>query len=332
MTLKIFFRALYGICIGKTDEKRKKLLQERKKYGILTEKLQGERKMHGWLVVNGFLQSNKFDELYAFLSRAAESEGIVLQRKTSVELFSAAESDFFAGEKPDFVLFWDKDYFLAKRLENAGIKLFNSAEGVRLADDKRLTALALQGRVKTPATLIAPTTFEGVGYSDDGFLRTAARTLGFPMVVKEAFGSFGQQVYLAADERALKTIVQTVGYKPLLLQEYISESAGRDVRINVVGGRVFCAVLRQNPNDFRSNISGGGAAEYYRPTKKQEEAAIAACEALGLDFAGVDVLFGKGGEPLICEVNSNPHFKSTFDCTGKDMSVEILRYIKERLQ
>ena len=90
--------------------------------------------------------------------------------------------------------------------------------------------------------------------------------------------------------------------------------------------------MRQNPNDFRSNISGGGTAEPYQPTPAQKRAAIAACKALGLEFAGVDVLFGRDGEPLICEVNSNPHFKSTFDCTGLDMSAAILRRIKERLQ
>ncbi len=284
--------------------------------------------MKGWLVVNGFLQSNKFDELYAFLGRAAVSLGIDLEKKTSTELFGCVDA---LVDKPDFVLFWDKDYALAKRLENAGIRCFNSAEGVRLADDKTLTALALSGKVKTPKTMIAPLTFEGVGYIDLFFLARAEMELGYPMVVKEACGSFGKQVYLAKNEAELRALVAGFGYKPFLLQEYIACSAGRDLRINVVGDRVLCAILRENDSDFRSNITGGGKARAYKFSAAQADAAVAACRALGLDFAGVDVLFGEGGEPLVCEVNSNPHFKSTYDCTGVDMSVEILRYIQQQL-
>ncbi len=287
--------------------------------------------MRGWLVVNGFLQSNKFSELYAYLKNAAAGEGIELSVKTSTELFSALDEELFGGEKPDFVLFWDKDYTLAKRLEQAGIALFNSAEAVRICDDKALTAVALQGKVRMPKTMIAPKTFEGIGYNDGDFLEAAIEALGFPMVVKEACGSFGKQVYLVNSEAELKDLVSGFGYKPFLLQEFVATSKGRDVRVNVVGDRVFCAILRENADDFRSNITGGGKGTAYAPTKAQEQLAVAACRAIGLDFAGVDILFGKDGEAVLCEVNSNPHFKSTFDCTGKDMSVAILRYVKEKL-
>ena len=159
--------------------------------------------MKGWLVVNGFLQSNKFEELYSYLTAASKSAQIQLLIKTSTELFSALGDDFFEQEKPDFAIFWDKDYVLAKRLEQAGVPLFNSAEAMRLCDDKTLTAVALQGKVKMPKTMIAPKTFEGVGYTDRAFLSNAASILGFPMVVKEACGSFGKQVYLAKDMEEL---------------------------------------------------------------------------------------------------------------------------------
>ena len=75
----------------------------------------------------------------------------------------------------------------------------------------------------------------------------------------------------------------------------------------------------------------GVSALWAQPTAEQAAAAIRACEAIGLDFAGVDVLFGDGEEPIVCEVNSNPHFKSTYECTGKDMSMRIMRYIAEAL-
>ena len=286
--------------------------------------------MQGWLIVNGFLQLDKFEQLYRFLAQAAEAEGIKLTLKTSAHLCVHFEEEL-ARNAPDFALFWDKDYLLAKRLETAGIPLFNNAEAVRVCDDKMLTAVALQGKVRMPRTVLAPKTFEGVGYTDRAFLRQAAQSLGFPLVVKEAFGSFGAQVYLAQGEADLHRIVDNIGWKPFLLQEFVHTSKGKDVRINVVGGEVFCAILRHNPNDFRSNITGGGTGTEYAPTKAQAQLAIDACHALGLDFAGVDVLFGEGDQPILCEVNSNPHFKSTLDCTGKDMSVAIVRYIKGKL-
>lgn len=285
--------------------------------------------MQGWLVVNGFLQTNKFLELYEYLLRAAKAEGVGLALKTSAELCSCIDEPFF--DKPDFVIFWDKDYPLAMRLQGAGVRLFNSAEGVRVCDDKILTALALQGKVAMPKTVIAPKTFDGVGYTDLSFLMAAEEKLGFPMVVKEAFGSFGQQVYLAEDGGQLRSIVRKIGAKPFLMQEFIASSRGRDLRINVVGDKVVGVMLRENSADFRSNISGGGTGKAYTPTKAQEEIALNACRALGLDFAGVDVLFGKDGEPILCEVNSNPHFKSSLEYTGVDVALEIIRYIKGAL-
>ena len=182
-----------------------------------------------------------------------------------------------------------------------------------------------------PKTVIAPKTFDGVGYTDLSFLRVAEEKLGFPMVVKEAFGSFGQQVYLAEDSVQLREIVEKIGAKPFLMQEFISSSRGRDLRINVVGGKVVGVMYRENLEDFRSNISGGGTGRAYSPTKAQEEMALTACRALGLDFAGVDVLFGQDGEPILCEVNSNPHFKSSLQYTGVDVALEIIRYIKGAL-
>ena len=77
-------------------------------------------------------------------------------------------------------------------------------------------------------------------------------------MVKEAYGSFGEQVYLAKDIVELNRIVDEIGYKDFLLQEFISSSRGRDIRINVVGNKAIVSMLRENNNDFRSNISSGG--------------------------------------------------------------------------
>ena len=89
-------------------------------------------------------------------------------------------------------------------------------------------------------------------------------------------------------------------------------------------------MLRENKlGDFRSNITLGGTALPYSPSDEECELAISACKKLGLDFAGVDILFGPSG-PLLCEVNSNAHFKSTYDCTGINLADIIAKHITDK--
>jgi ribosomal protein S6--L-glutamate ligase/gamma-F420-2:alpha-L-glutamate ligase len=287
--------------------------------------------MKAWLVVNGFIGSEKFRELYAFLSRAAEKRNIALEVKTNDSLSLPVGEKICDANRPDFVLFWDKDITLARRLEAEGIRLFNSANAVQTCDNKALTAVKLSGKVATPKTVIAPKTFEGVGYNNHIFLENATRVLGLPMIIKESYGSFGAQVYLARTLDEAKKIVEKIGHKDFIMQEFILESRGRDARVNVVGGKVVSAMERYNDSDFRSNITNGGKMKNIDVTPEIEATAIKAAEAIGLDFAGVDVLFGKDG-PIICEVNSNPHFKSSLECTGIDMSEKIMDYIVEKMK
>lgn len=286
--------------------------------------------MRGWLIVNPFLDTKKFREIYEMLCASARAEGIRLDMKTTVELMCPSGDDFSGFALPDFALFWDKDVYLARRLERAGLRLFNSAAAVEACDNKVLTAMALAAaQVPTPLTFFSPKTFEGVGYSSLGFLDTAAERLGYPLVIKEAYGSFGMQVYLAENREEAEKRILSLGSKDLVLQQFIANSRGRDIRVNVVGGRVVASMLRYNDADFRSNITNGGQMKGCTITPAQEAAALRACEALGLDFAGVDVLFGEGDTPLICEVNSNPHFKSTLQATGVDVSRPMMQHIRK---
>lgn len=287
--------------------------------------------MNGWLVVNGFVGSKKFRELYAFLSRAAQKRGISLDVRTN-DSFTQPVGEVLCGkDRPDFVLFWDKDISLAKRLEAEGLRLFNSAESIEICDSKALTATRLTGVVPTPKTVIAPKTFEGVGYNSYKFLENATRVLGLPMIIKESYGSFGAQVYLAECLEDAKEIVDSIGHKDFIMQKFISESRGRDIRVNVVGGKAVCAMERYNDNDFRSNITNGGKMRKASLSTEAADVAIRAAEAIGLDFAGVDVLLGKDG-PVVCEVNSNPHFKSSLECTGVDMSEKIMDHVLEQMR
>ncbi len=282
----------------------------------------------GWLVVNSFLQGEKYATLYALLLQEAKKRGISLLLKRTDELIH------IIGERipapPEFVIFWDKDVRLAESLEMQGIPLFNTASAIAICDDKAKTALALsRAGIPTPNTILVPKTFDTVGYTDLSFLDEAEKRLFYPLVIKENYGSFGAQVYLACNRAEAVDILLRLRHKPLILQEFIAQSHGKDVRVNVVGNEVVCGMLRENETDFRSNISGGGKASPYTLSNEQKRLAIEACRAVGADFAGVDILLGD--TPLVCEVNSNPHFKSTLDCTGVDLSAYIFSYIEEKL-
>jgi len=103
------------------------------------------------------------------------------------------------------------------------------------------------------------------------------------------------------------------------------------VRLQVVGDRVVASMLRENANDFRANLAGGGKASVYEPDEQLQALAVTVCRLLGLDFAGVDFLFGEQGEPILCEVNSNAHFKNLYDCTGVNVAEAIMAWIDEKI-
>ncbi len=284
----------------------------------------------GWLIVNSFLSGEKFAEIYEFLKIAAEKQGVSLALKTGAELLHEVGDKM--AKLPDFALFWDKDIRLAKALEKRGLRLFNSAQAVELCDDKSLTHMALCGKVKMPKTIVAPMTFAAVGYTDVSFVKTAGEKLGFPMVIKECFGSFGGQVYLVKTLAEAEEKVKSLAGVPFIFQEYIAQSHGHDVRLQVVGEQVVAAMERNSANgDFRANITAGGTMKPYAPDKEMADLAVYVCKELGLDFAGVDFLFGEGGEPILCEVNSNAHFKNLYDCTGVNVAEAIMEHIVRSL-
>ena len=283
-------------------------------------------KIHGYLVVSSYEDNSKFQTIYQTLISAFNQEGIVLDCKTALDLGLGSKIN-----KPDvdFILFWDKDVYLAKKLVNSGIRLFNNAQAIEECDNKILTYLRLdKANIPMPRTYIPPKTFVGVPYPNLTFLDKLP--LSYPYIIKEAFGSYGKQVYLINNRKEAEKLIKSLGYKDFLIQEYIEEAKGLDIRVNVVGNKVVNAIERINEHDFRSNLSNGGHGKEYKVSKEIEDLAIKACKALGLDFAGVDVIISNNG-PLICEINSNPHFLSTLEITGHNLALDIAKYIKEQL-
>lgn len=282
--------------------------------------------MTGWLIVNGFLHSDKFDELTDLFLEAAVEEEITLLLKSNEKLLVDTQSQW--TQKPDFVLFWDKDILLAKTLESQGMRLYNSSSAIAVCDDKRETHIALQkAGIPSPRTIIAPMTYDGIGFRTLSFLTEVEEKLSFPLIVKEAFGSFGEQVYLVENHEELISVIASCKTTKLLFQEYIRCSRGRDVRLQVVGNQVIAAILRYSDSDFRANITAGGKMEQYTPSAEEKTLALRAARAVGADFAGVDLLFTPQGS-LVCEVNSNAHFKNLLSCTGVNTAREILRFLR----
>lgn len=291
----------------------------------------------GFLIVNEYLNTIKFSQHSDWLLEAAKKAHLSIELRTNAEILSKLNGNMnnsyteSYGELPDFILFWDKDVRLAMYFEAMGIPVFNSSKAIGNCDDKSKTHLILsKAGISMPKTILAPMTFENIGYTNYNFLDEVVNTLSFPIVVKECYGSFGAQVYLSHTKDELLNIVRSIGTKAMLFQEYISSSEGRDIRLQVVGDKVITAMYRYSVNgDFRANISNGGKMKPYEPNDKEIELAIRSCKELGLDFAGVDLLFGNEDERFVCEVNSNAHFKNIFDCTGVNTADAIIKYIKE---
>ena len=293
--------------------------------------------MNAWLVVNDFVRAEKFETLYALLMDACARFDIQTEVRTNAELLVEIGTSSFSGPRPDFVLFWDKDLNLCRHLENLGLSVFNSADAIEVCDNKNRTLLALEHHgIPVPRTILAPKTFRPDQYPDLAFLDTVGEKLGFPLVVKEAFGSFGFQVHLAENMESLRKIVSEIGTRPMQFQEFIrSERNGKtaDVRLHVVGGKVCAAVLRTaKDGDFRANVTNGGRMTPYSPTPEECALALRTAKILKTDFAGIDLLFGKENAPVLCEVNTNAHFKNLLDATGTNVGIEIVRHIMEKVR
>lgn len=288
----------------------------------------------GYIIINGFLREEKFFSLYSALKQSADRAGLQLELKTNIELMcDIASGKTVANETlPPFAIFWDKDVRLAKTLEAAGMKLFNSASAIELCDDKSLTHIALMNRVPQPKTVLIPLTFPRVGYTDCTFLEKIADYLGFPFVIKQCFGSFGAGVYLAGNmEEAKAALMKTAG-GAAIAQQYIASSFARDIRAYVVGDKVAAAMLRHNESgDFRANVAQGGKADAYALNEAQAALAVKTAQILGCTFAGVDLLFGENGEMTVCEVNSNAHFAGISAATGVNIADKIIEAVAQRI-
>ncbi|RDK88700.1 30S ribosomal protein S6--L-glutamate ligase [Marinirhabdus gelatinilytica] len=156
---------------------------------------------------------------------------------------------------------------------------------------------------------------------------------GAPVIIKLLEGTQGIGVILAETKKAAESVIEAFNnlQARVIVQEFIKEAGGADIRAIVIDGRVVGAMKRQGKEgEFRSNLHRGGSAEIIDLTDEEETAAIKAAKAMGLGIAGVDMLQSSRG-PLILEVNSSPGLEGIEKATGKDIAREIIKYIERSI-
>jgi ribosomal protein S6--L-glutamate ligase len=211
---------------------------------------------------------------------------------------------------------------IARQFELNGVYTVNrSIAIVRSRDKLRTLQLLSKAGVGIPKTVFSKST----AAVDD-----LIEQIGVPMIIKVARGSQGNGVVLAETRKAAKSVIQAfyVEGVSILLQEFIEEADGSDIRAFVVGNQVVASYKRQSlDDDFRSNMHQGGKGTAIKLTDQEKRTALKAAKAVGLQICGVDLIRSKRG-PLVLEVNSSPGLEGIEKVTGRDVAGKIIDYIE----
>jgi ribosomal protein S6--L-glutamate ligase len=216
----------------------------------------------------------------------------------------------------------DVQFEVYRALEGVGAIVVNRIDALLAAQDKfRTSWLLAQRGIPTPRAAVAQTAADA---------ERALASLA-DAVAKPVAGSLGDGIERASDDAAGRQLVAERVERDgaVYLQEYVPHP-GRDLRVFVVGGRARAAIARHAaPGEWRTNVAGGGRAEAVSLAPAVERAAEAATAALGLDYAGVDLVLGPEG-PVVLEVNGNPHWRGILEATGLDMAEVIAGHVLGR--
>ncbi len=210
-----------------------------------------------------------------------------------------------------------------RQFEIMGVYALNGSVALARARDK-LRSLQLLSRkgVELPVT--------GYAHSPDDIKDLIRIVGGAPLVIKLLEGTQGVGVVLAETRKAAESVIEAfMGLRQnILVQEFVEEAGGTDVRCLVIGDQVVAAMLRRaREGEFRSNLHRGGTAERVRISDAEREMAVRAARLLGLNVAGVDILRSRRG-PMVMEVNASPGLEGIETTTGKDIAAMIVRFIE----
>ena len=211
-----------------------------------------------------------------------------------------------------------------RQFEMMGVFPLNESVAISRSRDK-LRSLQLLSRkgIGLPVT--------GFAHSPDDIEDLIRMVSGAPLVIKVLEGTQGIGVVLCETEQAAESVIEAfMGLKQnIMVQEYIKESGGADIRCLVVGDKVIAAMKRQaKPGEFRSNLHRGGSASLIRITPEERSTAIRAAKIMGLSVAGVDILRSNHG-PLVMEVNSSPGLEGIEVTTGRDVAGLVIGYLEK---
>jgi len=214
---------------------------------------------------------------------------------------------------------------IVRQLEMQGMYSLSSSIAINRSRDKlRSMQLLAKAGVGIPKTVVSRNTTD-----IDDLLDQLGKT---PVIIKLASGTHGNGVVLAETRKAAKSVLQAFYLTNddgtnILLQEFVEESAGTDIRAFVVGSRVVASMKRQSlDDDFRSNLHKGGEGVAVKLTEEERKMAIKAAKAMGLNVAGVDMMRSKRG-PLVLEVNASPGF-GVEKVTGRDVAGAVIEYVE----
>jgi ribosomal protein S6--L-glutamate ligase len=211
-----------------------------------------------------------------------------------------------------------------RQFEMMGVYPLNESVAITRSRDK-LRSLQLLSRkgIGLPVT--------GFASKPDDIKDMIKMVGGAPLVVKLLEGTQGIGVVLAETQKAAESVIEAfMGLKAnILVQEYIKEAGGADIRCFVVGGKVVASMQRTAaPGEFRSNLHRGGSSSLIRITPEERSTAVRAAKIMGLNVAGVDLLRSNHG-PVVMEVNSSPGLEGIEEATGKNIAGQMIDYIEK---
>lgn len=211
-----------------------------------------------------------------------------------------------------------------KHFEQMGVPVLNSSNGIMNSRDKfRSIQVLAEHKIRMPKTYFSYDLY----YAE----RVVREHLGFPFILKVLEGTQGKGVYLVKDQDNAFNLFSEHLEKnqKVILQEFIAEFQGRDIRIIVIGNEVVASFMRiAAEGDFRSNIHAGGRGEVVPLSEQEKEMAIKATRVLGLQMAGVDILRSSSG-PMIIEVNSSPGIEGIEAVTKEKIAEKLIEYIEQ---
>lgn len=214
---------------------------------------------------------------------------------------------------------------IVRQLEMQGVYTVSSSIAIARSRDKlRSMQLLAKAGVGIPKTVVSRNSAD----IDDLIEKIG----GTPVIIKLARGTHGNGVVLAETKKAAKSVLQAFYLQNedgtnILIQEFVKESAGTDIRAFVVGGRVVASMKRQSlDDDFRSNLHKGGEGVSVKLTEEERKTAVKAAKAMGLHVAGVDLMRSEHG-PLVLEVNASPGF-GVEKITGRNVAAAVIEYVE----